>query len=99
MEPTAQPTATDMNNITITISRDHYDLILKAIDYYNEGIKQRLADQAQTALMKDSEKWTVSAVGNNLIAYANKTRAKSAEAPYGYKKDGTPKQRPGRKSA
>ena len=89
-----------MNNVTITISRDHYDLILKALDFYNEGIKERLANQAQISLMKAShqKEWTVTAVGN-MPAKVSNPHAKSTDAPYGYKKDGTPKQRPGRKSA
>lgn len=89
-----------MDNVTIMISRDHYNLILKAIDHYNESIKERLANQAQISLMKDShqKEWTVTAV-DNMGAKASKPSAKSADAPYGYKKDGTPKQRPGRKAA
>lgn len=71
-----------MNNITITISRDEYDTIIKALDFYNESIKQRLADQAQIWMIKTEEK---------------KMIATTKEAPWGFKKDGTPKQRPGRK--
>ena len=69
-----------MNNITTTISRDHYELILKAVDYYNESIKQRLADQAQVFMIK-------------------KETATTKEAPWGFKKDGTPKKQPGRKAS
>lgn len=71
-----------MNNITITISRDHYDLIVKALDFYNEALKQRLADQSQT--------WMIQKEGQKIIAT---TKA----APWGFKKDSTPKKQPGRK--
>lgn len=101
METTAQPTVSEaMDNITIRISRDHYDLILKAIDHYNESIKERLANQAQISLMKGShqKEWTVTAV-DNVVTKVSNPHAKSTDAPYGYKKDGTPKQRPGRKAA
>ena len=69
-----------MNNITITISRDEYDTIIKALDFYNESIKQRLADQAQVFMIK-------------------KETATTKEAPWGLKKDGTPKKQPGRKAS
>lgn len=70
-----------MNTITITITRDHHDLIVKALDFYNEALKTRLTDKS----------WTANAEGQKIIA-------KTLEAPWGFKKDGTPKQRPGRKA-
>lgn len=73
-----------MNTINITISRDEYDMIVKALDYYNEGIKQRLADKAQT--------WMAKVENSKIIA-------KKMEAPWGLKKDGTPKKQPGRKAS
>lgn len=73
-----------MNTITITISRDHYDLILKAIDAYNESLKLRLTEQAKT--------WSVRTEAEKIIAT---TKA----APWGFKKDGTPKKQPGRKAS
>ena len=73
-----------MNNITITISRDEYDTIIKALDFYNESIKQRLADQAQIWMIKTEEK---------------KMIATTKEAPWGFKKGGTPKKQPGRKAS
>ena len=70
-----------MNTITITISRDHHDLIVKALDFYNEALKKRLTEKS----------WSTQDEGQKIIA-------KTLEAPWGFKKDGTPKQRPGRKA-
>lgn len=51
----------------------------------------------------DKQAWTVTTKGDGSMVARVKRRGrppkKSAEAPYGYKKDGTPKQRPGRKTA
>lgn len=90
-----------MSNITLNVTRDQYEMIIKALDYFNEGLKERLAHQAQMSVIKDQEKteWTVTAVDTKMVAKVRKPRAKSTDAPYGYKKDGTPKQRPGRKTA
>lgn len=49
------------------------------------------------------KEWTLTTAGDGNMVAKVKRRGrpakKSAEAPYGYKKDGTPKQRPGRKTA
>ena len=85
-----------MNNITIAISRDEYDTIIKAIDFYNESIKQRLADQAQT--------WITKQEGKKILAISSEVLRKEMDsyvgrqAPWGFKKDGTPKKQPGRKA-
>lgn len=71
-----------MNNITITISREQHDLIVKALNFYNEAIIKRLTDKA----------W-------NSLAEGQKTTATTKEAPWGFKKDGTPKKQPGRKAS
>ena len=43
--------------------------------------------------------WVVSVKDNgDMIATKNEVQAKSKKAPWGYKKDGTPKKRPGRHS-
>lgn len=86
-----------MNNITITISRDEYDTIIKALDFYNESIKQRLADQAQT--------WMAKQEGKKILAISSEVLRKEMDsyvgrqAPWGLKKDGTPKKQPGRKAS
>ena len=88
-------------NITLNVTKDQYEMIIKALDYFNEGLKERLAHQAQMSVIKDQEKteWTVTALDDSKLVQLRKARAKSTDAPYGYKKDGTPKQRPGRKTA
>ena len=47
-----------VNTITITITRDHHDLIVKALDFYNEALKTRLTDKS----------WTANAEGQKIIA-------------------------------
>ena len=73
-----------MNTITITLSRDHYDMIVKALDFYNESIKQKLS--APSAVRAPKER-------------AKKVIATTKAAPWGFKKDGTPKKQPGRKAS
>ena len=48
-------------------------------------------------LHKEIHEWSGKVKGKKIIA--KRAPRKSADAPYGYKKDGTPKQRPGRKVA
>lgn len=71
-----------MNTITITITRDHHDLIVKALDFYNEALKKRLTEKS----------WSIQDEGQKIIATTK-------EAPWGFKKDGTPKKQPGRKAS
>ncbi len=69
---------------TISITKDEYDFIMKAVAQYVEDLKQKMTDQAQTWLVKTED---------------NKIIATTKEARWGYKKDGTPKKRPGRKAS
>lgn len=48
-------------------------------------------------LDKELNEWKAEIKGKKIIA--KKAPRKSKDAPYGYKKDGTPKKRPGRKVA
>ena len=48
-------------------------------------------------LVKEVEEWKAKNKGGKIVA--KRAPRKSKAAPYGYKKDGTPKQRPGRKVA
>ena len=87
-------------NITLNVTRDQYEMIIKALDYFNEGLKERLAHQAQMSIIPTA--WTVTTTEEgNMVASVNRhgRPRKNPDAPYGLKKDGTPKQRPGRKSA
>ena len=71
---------------TITITKDEYDLILTAINAYMSGLQQKMADQAQLWITKTH---------NDKIIAEKTTKA----APWGLKKDGTPKKQPGRKAS
>lgn len=89
-----------MSNITLNVTQDQYEMIIKALDYFNEGLKERLAHQAQMSIIP--KEWTVTTTeeGNMVAAVKRRSRPrKNSDAPYGLKKDGTPKQRPGRKTA
>ena len=87
----------------------HYtiDILKSDFSYVVEAIRMRgyaLADQITAqALKQEQEKkteWTVTATGDKLVAVNKATGAKrSPEAPYGYKKDGTPAKQRGRKPA
>lgn len=48
-------------------------------------------EEAKKQLDAEIEKWSASMVDKKVVA-----KRKSKDAPYGYKKDGTPKKRPGR---
>jgi len=67
---------------TISITKEEYEFILTAVDAYISNLRQKMADQAQTWLIKE---------------HAEKVIATTA--PWGLKKDGTPKKQPGRKVA
>lgn len=61
------------------------------------------AHQEELAEIERTQKeWTVTTKGDGSMVAKVKRRGrpakKSVEAPYGYKKDGTPKQRPGRQA-
>ena len=66
---------------TISITKEEYDFILTAVDAYINNLRNKMADQAQT--------WLVRAEGNKIIATTKK-------APCGLKKDGTLAKRRGR---
>lgn len=72
---------------TITISQEQYDFIMKCCDAYIDSMRRSIADQATTCLLRAQEPKP---------AAKPVAAKKSADAPFGYKKDGTPKKRPGR---
>ena len=57
----------------------------------------KVAKLAADQLDKELDAWFGKVKGKKIVA--KKAPRKSADAPYGYKKDGTPKKRPGRKVA
>lgn len=78
---------------TDSVLSQAYESLSKEI----EDHKKELAEIART-----QNEWTVTTTdkGNMIAAVKKRGRPrKSADAPYGYKKDGTPKKRPGRPAA
>lgn len=91
----------DESNFNIELGRKYaYEDAIRQI-WPLEGylLAQRLYLLPKVMKVQDKTEWTVTAVDNKMIAKVSKPRTKSDEAPYGLKKDGTPKQRPGRKTA
>lgn len=67
---------------TISITKEEYDFIMQAVSQYVQNLQQKMTDQTQA--------WLIKTEGKKIIATTQ-------EARWGYKKDGTPKKRPGRK--
>lgn len=74
---------------TISITKEEYDFILTAVDAYVSNLRQKMADQAQT--------WLIRQEGEKTVLSVKKDIRSLMDAPWGYKADGTPKKRPGRK--
>ena len=56
-------------------------------------------EEAKKQLDAEIEKWSASHVDGKIIAKRKTSRVRKAmNAPHGYKKDGTPKKKPGRKT-
>ena len=69
-----------------------------------ESLSKEIADHKKelAEIERVQNEWTVTTTdkGNMVAAVKKRGRPrKSADAPYGYKKDGTPKKRPGRPAA
>lgn len=76
---------------TISITHEQMEFILSAIRAYTASLHQSIREQSSESLMKKQ------AQANPFITLDKPRKPhKSAEAPWGYKKDGTPKKRPGR---
>lgn len=73
---------------TISITKEEYEFILTAVDAYVSGLRQKMADQTTT--------WLIRQEGEKTVLKQNSRLRESLEAPWGRKKDGTPKKRPGR---
>lgn len=69
---------------TISITKEEYEFILTAVDAYTSNLRQKMADQATS--------WLIRKEGEKIIA-------STKGAPWGLKKDGTPKKCPGRKAS
>ena len=90
------------NSIQITINRADIGFLLEAIELRSTAMIESIMGQVLDAMKPETQKspdtnWTVSATDDGgLVATKNEAPAKSKKAPWGYKKDGTPKKRPGR---
>ena len=90
----------DAANFDIELGRKYaYEDAIRQI-WPLEGylLAQRLYESPKVIKAQDKTEWTVTALDDSKLVQLRKARAKSTDAPYGYKKDGTPKQRPGRKT-
>lgn len=94
-----------IQGISACVDASNFNIDLGRKYAYEDAIRQiwplegyLLAQRLHEGKIQKTE-WTVTAVDGSKLVQLRKARAKSADAPYGYKKDGTPKQRPGRKTA
>lgn len=58
--------------------------------------RQEMNDFVDQEFKKELAEWEVKQEGNKIVATHKPSKRKSKAAPWGYKKDGTPKKRPGR---
>jgi hypothetical protein len=89
-------------NITLTIQEADYGFVVEAIKLRTtsmlESLDHQFARQKQAAAQPIERKiieepWEAEYKGDKIVA------KRKVKAPYGVKKDGTPKQRPGRRVA
>lgn len=92
-----------MNHYNIEILKSDFTYVLEAIRMRGHALADQIASQAlraEQAVAKaeaEANQWTVTTEGDSIVAVNKATKQKrKADAPYGYKKDGTPKKRPGR---
>jgi hypothetical protein len=90
-------------NINLTFQSADYEFIVEAIKLRTNAIleamsiqydSQMMASNTRQVIEKEVGEWEVKQDGNKVTATLKPKKTKAA--PYGYKKDGTPKQRPGR---
>lgn len=93
-----------MDRITIDIAKEELDFIREAVaqkylslmTYFNT-CEEESQQQGSFMAVPDLTKSEDDQLDKKIVA--KQTPRKSKKAPYGYKKDGTPKKRPGRKVA
>ena len=77
---------------TISITQEEHEFLMSAVAFYADSLRNKLNQQR---LISEIKKLDMSDAVP--MSKAKKiAQRKSAEAPWGYKKDGTPKKRPGR---
>lgn len=97
-----------MKFYTLEMSEFEKEFVLYALLSTVEKIIDKIEDSGEDIGEQMSAEESAKAVIDNVIANANqeiatlkeqlaeRTKKKTNDAPYGYKKDGTPKKRPGR---
>lgn len=85
-----------MERITIDVTRDELNFIREAVEYKINSLKSYFADCESAS--KAVSTITVTK-GEATATVQLPSLVKKADAPWGLKKDGTPKARPGRKVA
>lgn len=60
--------------------------------------RKEINEEIQSQFEKELADWELKQEGNQVTATLKPKISKSKVAPYGYKKDGTPKKRPGRQA-
>jgi hypothetical protein len=78
--------------ITLQVTPLQYDIIKAAVSAYTHDMMQVLEPKVQTVTVTNGSATATVEMPNYPWSESKK------EAPYGLKKDGTPKARPGRKS-
>ena len=58
--------------------------------------RQKVNDAINEEFKKELSEWKIEQEGNKVVATHKPSKRKTKAAPWGYKKDGTPKKRPGR---
>lgn len=82
--------------INLQLTQSQYDSIMAAVTAYNEGLMKALEQQPKTSFTVTTADGRHSAT---VEVPVRPWEAPKVDAPWGLKKDGTPKARPGRKTA
>lgn len=101
-------------NINLTFQSADYEFIVEAIKLRTTAILESMSmqydsqiiaantapdiEQQRKEINEEMAKWEMKQEGNKVTATLKPKISKSKVAPYGYKKDGTPKKRPGRQA-
>jgi hypothetical protein len=81
----------ERNMINLQLTQSQYDIVKAAVAAYSDGLMRALEPNVQTITITK---------GNASATVEIPARPwEKVDAPYGLKKDGTPKARPGRKTA
>jgi len=85
-----------MSTVTITIDSSDFPFIIESIRARSNALLGSVTAQVTSQLVPKPEE-TVTITASEMPKIAPK-KGKDASAPWGYKKDGTPRGKPGRKA-